>query len=109
MPAKFPFMRWCRFLSQVAFICNLCFLICVLLQWKPVLANNALLSTVVITGYFLAPFVFNPVVNLLYAAIHIRKKPMNLFVPKWLALANFIFLLVQIVFVLFFLHDTFHT
>lgn len=107
--AKFLFMRWVSFLSRVAFICNLAFGLSVLLQWKPFVSNPALLSTIVVTGYFLAPFIFNPVANLFCLAMLLRKKPLTSRVPNWLALANFGFLIIQIVFVLFFLHDPFHT
>jgi hypothetical protein len=107
MPAMYCVMRWCRYLSQVAFVCNLAFLVCVLLQWKSVLPNNAVLSTVVILGYVLAPFVFNPAVTILYAVLLARRKPLAFYVPVWLALVNFIFLVLQLLFILFFLHDTF--
>ena len=102
-------MRGLHFLSRVAFICNLAFLLSVLLQWQPVISNKALLSTIVIAGYVLAPVLFSPVVNILYAVLLFKKKPLAAFVPRWLAVANFIFLLVQLLFVLFFLHDPFHS
>lgn len=102
-------MRRLLFLSRVAFICNLAFLLSVLLQWKPVVLNEGLVSTIIVTGYFLAPFLFSPVVNLAYAVILLQKKVLTSFVPKWLVLLNVGFLLVQILFVLFFLHDPFHS
>ena len=80
----------------------------VLLQWRLALSNQAALSTILIAGFFLAPFLFNPLVNLMYLAQIVRKLPLATYVPRWLACANFIFLLLQIVFVLFFLHDPFH-
>jgi hypothetical protein len=102
-------MRWLSLLSRVAFICNLAFLLCMLLQWKPFLSDSALLSNIVITGYVLAPFVFSPVVNVLYIITLFRKKPLTSWVPSWLIWINFIFLIVQFLFVLFFLHDPFHS
>ena len=102
-------MRWLPFLSRVAFVCNLAFLLGVLLQWQPFVPNGSLLSTVVIIGYFLAPFVFSPLVNALYAVVLLRKRPVAALVPKWLVWTNFIFLLAQVVFVLFFLYDPFHS
>ena len=102
-------MRWISFLSRVAFICNLAFLFSVLLQWKPVVSSQVLLSTVVIAGYFLAPFIFSPLVGVLYATILIQKKKFPASLPAWLIGLNFVFLLVQLIFVLFFLHDPFHT
>jgi hypothetical protein len=101
-------MRWCHFFSRVAFICNLFFLVSVLLQWRLFFTNPAALSTVLIAGFLLAPFLFNPLVNLVYLALLIRRKPLAIYVPQWLARTNFIFLLLQFLFVLFFLHDPFH-
>jgi hypothetical protein len=102
------FMRWCRFLSRVAFICNLFFVFGVLLQSAPFLSSEALRATILIAGFILAPFLFNPLVNLMYLVLLLRRKPLAPSVPRWLAVANFIFLLVQILFLLFFLHDPFH-
>jgi len=102
-------MRWLSFLSRVAFICNLAFVLSLLLQWKPFISNEALLSTIVVIGYFLAPLVFNPVVNIIYLIFLIRRNPLQASLPRWLVMANFGFLLVQLFFVLFFLHDPFHT
>lgn len=85
------------------------FLLCVLLQWKSVVPNNVVISTLIIIGYFLAPFVFSPVVTLLYAIALAQKKQLTLQVPRWLIVINFSFLLVQLIFVLFFLYDPFHT
>jgi hypothetical protein len=106
---KLLFMRWISFFSRVAFICNIAFVLCVLLQGRLFLRNQALVSTLVVAGYVLAPFVFTPVVNLLYATVLVRKKPLFLQVPKWLVVVNFSFLLVQLLFVLFFLHDPIHS
>src|SRR3954465_2660352 len=105
MPKKFRFMRWISFLSRGVFICNLAFLFSVLLQWKPLVSSQVLLSTVVIAGYFLAPFIFSPLVAILYGTILFQKKKFPTSLPVWLIGVNFVFLLVQLIFVLFFLHD----
>lgn len=102
-------MRLVSALSRVAFIANLAFLVCLLLQWRLFITNQSLLSTILVTGFFLAPFVFNPAANLSYAVLLVRKKKIGPFVPKWLRILNFIFLLLQLVFILFFLHDPFHS
>src|SRR5215203_2207968 len=99
-------MRWIPLLSRIAFICNLMFLFCILLQWKLFISNQVLLSTILTIGFFLAPFIFSPVVNLFYLAILLQKKSISTVVPKWLAVSNFIFLLLQAIFVLFFLYDS---
>ena len=100
-------MRWLLFLSRVAFICNLFFLLTVLLQWRNLIGDERVASTVVIIGYFFAVFVFSPIVNLSYGVTLLRKKPLFTFVPRWLVLTNFIFLLLQLQYI-FFLNDTIH-
>ena len=101
-------MRFIPFLSRVAFLCNLFFLLSFVLQWKPLVVNQTASSTIIITGYLLAPFFFSPVVNVLYAVLLLRKMPLPARVPLWLATTNFIFLLLQLIFVLFFLYDPFY-
>jgi hypothetical protein len=100
-------MRWLLFLSRVAFVCNLFFLLTVLLQWRNLIGDERVASTVVIIGYFFAVFVFSPIVNLSYGVTLIRRKPLFTFVPRWLVLTNFIFLLLQLQYI-FFLNDTIH-
>lgn len=100
-------MRWLLFLSRVAFICNLFFLLTVLLQWRNLIGDERVASTVVIIGYLFAVFIFNPIVNLSYGVTLVRKRPLFTFVPRWLVLANFIFLLLQLQYI-FFLNDSIH-
>lgn len=97
-------MRWTLFLSRVAFICNLFSIFAILLLWRNFIADETTVSIVLIAGYFLA-IIFNPVVNIIYAVLLLRKKQIELYVPKWLAITNFIFLLLQLQYI-FFLNDT---
>lgn len=99
-------MRWLLFLSRIAFICNLFFLLTVLLQWRNLGGNEAIISTIIIIGYVFAVLV-NPLVNIFYLFMLIRKKQLFQTLPKWLVLTNFIFLLLQLQYLLF-LNDTFH-
>lgn len=101
-------MRWLLFLSRVAFVCNLFFLLSALLQWKAFISDQSVVSTIVIAGYFLAVFLFSPLVNVLYGAQAILKKNLFQVVPRWLVLTNFLFFVLQIVFITFYLNDTFH-
>jgi hypothetical protein len=99
-------MRWLLFLSRVAFICNLLFVVSAVLQWKPFIANEGIVSTIVISGYFLAVFVFSPLVNVLYVVqAFIRKNGFGV-VPRWLVLSNVFFFLIQIVFITLYLNDS---
>ncbi len=101
-------MRWLLPISRIAFVCNLFFLLSAGLQWTTFLVNEAVVSTIVITGYFLAIFIFSPLVNFLYGVHWVLRKKLFWLVPRWLVISNFIFLLLQIVFIIFYLNDTFH-
>lgn len=101
-------MRWLLFLSRVAFILNLLFLFSALLQWRQFIGEQAVVSTIVIGGYFLAVFVFSPLVNVLYGAQALLKKNLFQVVPRWLVITNFLFFILQIIFITFFLNDTIH-
>lgn len=99
-------MRWLLFLSRVAFICNLLFVVSALLQWKAFIPNAGVVSTIVIGGYFLAVFVFSPLVNVLYVVQALVKKNLVLEVPRWLVVSNVLFFLVQIIFITLYLNDS---
>ena len=100
-------MRWLLFLSRIAFICNLFFLLTVLMQWRNIIGDERVASTVIIIGYFFAVFFFTPVVNLSYGLALLRRKALFAWVPRWIVLSNFIFLLLQLQYILF-LNDTIH-
>ncbi|RYZ23518.1 MAG: hypothetical protein EOO16_04625 [Chitinophagaceae bacterium] len=92
-------MRGTLFLSRIAFICNVFFLLAVGLRLGVPANLQVVVSTIGIIGFVLAAL-FNPLVNLVYAGLLIRKR-LALSVPVWLAVANFIFLLLQIQYILF--------
>lgn len=100
-------MRWLLFLSRIAFICNLFFLLTLLLQWRNIIGDERVASTVIIIGYFFAVFFFNPLANLSYGIALLRRRALFSSVPRWLVVANFIFLLMQLQYI-FFLNDTIH-
>lgn len=99
-------MRWLLFLSRVAFICNLFFIVSAALQYKNLELNQQVVSTILILGYFLAVFIFNPLANLFYFVTLFTRRRLFSIVPSWLVMANFIFLLLQALFIIFFLNDT---
>jgi len=99
---------WLTFLSRVAFLCNLFFLATVILHFRNYVTDQAAVSTIVIIGYFLSLFLFNPLVNITYLILLIRKKKLFAVVPAWLVIANFIFLLLQLLYILY-LNDTQHS
>ena len=99
-------MRWLSFLSKLALVCNIFFLVSVALQFNSFLEDQAIVSTIVIIGYALAVFIFTPLVNMIYFALLVLRKKLFDVVPKWLVLTNFIFLLLQILYVILFLNDS---
>ena len=97
-------MQWLLFLSRTAFISNIFFLIAFSLRLSNWIQNEQIISTVIVIGYLLVAL-FNPVVNVLYVVLLIfarrRLKP----IPLWLIVANALFLIMQIFYILY-LNDT---
>jgi len=92
-------MRFTLFLSRIAFICNVFFLLALLLRMISTPVSPHLVSTVGIIGYGLV-LLFNPLVNLIYLFLLLRGK-LGQLQPRWLVFANFIFLLLQLQYILF--------
>jgi hypothetical protein len=99
-------MRWLSFLSKLALIGNFFFLMTVALHFYRFLEDQVLVSTVVIIGYALAVFVFTPLVNILYFVFSVLRKKLFDIVPSWMVITNFIFLLLQIAYIIFFLNGS---
>ena len=97
-------MRWLSFLLKVAFVCNLFFLFTVLLHFSSFLQDQALISTIVIMGYFLSVLVFNPIANIVCLVVLLFRKELFDIVPAWLVIANFIFLILQVLYIILFLN-----
>ena len=92
-------MRWLLFLSRLAFISGIFFLLTVSLQITNWSADEAITSTIVIIGYFLSIFII-PVVNLCYLAALAIRKSLNP-VPLWLSLANLLLLFLQLFYIFY--------
>jgi hypothetical protein len=92
-------MRFVLFLSRIAFICNLFFLLALVVRFINLAGNSVAVSTIGITGYLLVAL-FNPLVNIIYLTLLIRRKLFDN-LPRWLVLSNFIFLLLQLQYILF--------
>ena len=84
------------FLSRVALICNVCFLITLLLHYIPAVANGIFSSTLIILGTVMA-IVINVLMNILYLIIVFCGRPIRKFVPVWLMSVNFLFLILQVI------------
>jgi hypothetical protein len=100
-------MRWLLFLSRLAFICNIFFLLAVSLQLTNWVHNQDIAATIAIIGYFMV-VLFNPLVNILYFILFIIRKKFWTIVPSWLIASNILFLVMQIFYILY-LNDTKHT
>jgi hypothetical protein len=84
-----------RFLSRVAFICNLCFLLLSFSQWLPQLPDNALTSDLIMLGWPLAVAV-NIFVNLALIGMLVIGRLRKTRIPVWLIIVNFIFFALQL-------------
>ena len=99
-------MRWLLFLSRLAFICGLFFVISFTLLIKKWVKDPALESTIITIGYAMG-MILLPVTNLCYLAVFVIKKKLRKYVPLWLILANLLFLLFLIYFI-FYLNDPYY-
>ncbi|HEY9364421.1 MAG TPA: hypothetical protein VIQ00_14230 [Chitinophagaceae bacterium] len=93
-------MRWLLFLSRLAFICNIFFLLSASLQVYDWAANNDFNGTIIIIGYFMA-LLLNPLVNLTCLVILVIRKKLPDVLPTWLPLANLVFLIMQLLFIIY--------
>ncbi len=82
-------------LSRIAFICNLLFALCLLIQRRGEwIHQQDINGTIIVLGWLLAPFL-NLLFNILYWVQRALRKPLQ--VPLWLVIANLLFLICQII------------
>jgi len=93
-------MRWLLYLSRLAFICNLFFLLSASLQVYDWAQNSEVKSTILIIGYFLSLFL-NPIANLCYLMAAVLRKNVTAIVPAWLMIMNIVFLVIQLLFIIY--------
>jgi len=98
-------MRLIRFLSRLAFICNICFLLASFTQWLPVLPDNDLLSDIIVLGY-LVSLIVNLIVSLTLMILMPAGRLRRSGIPVWLLIVNFGFFTVQIVLLILNRHPT---
>jgi len=92
-------MRWLLFLSKLAFICNLAFLVSFIFRFTNWLTNHEIQQYIIIIGWVLS-VIFNPLVVLCYLLFFLIKRKGLLIVPAWLTVMNVFFLFLQLVFLL---------
>ena len=93
VPCAYSMFRL-SFLSRVAFICNICLLLAMVMRYYSFVSSRDLQSTILVSGLVLS-FMINGVVNIAYAVLLIRKIKLKTYVPIWLATINFLFLVFQ--------------
>ncbi len=93
-------MRWVLFLSRLAFVCNVFFLLAISLQYFRWIAYENIEATVIIIGYGMVVLI-NPFINLCYGVLFFLCREKLATVPRWLRIANFVFLLLQIFYIIY--------
>jgi hypothetical protein len=99
-------MRWLLFLSRLAFICGVAFIISFSLLLSKGINDPTLESTIITIGYTMGMIIL-PVTNLCYLVVFLVKRKLREYVPLWLIIANVIFLLLLIYFI-FYLNDPYY-
>jgi hypothetical protein len=89
-------MRWLLFLLRVAFLCNLFFIVCVILRYKNVIDDQSLKGFIVVVGWLIAPVVTVTVNVILLSSYILKRIPLD-FIPKWLIVVNIIMQLAQLI------------
>ena len=99
-------MGWLQFLSRLAFICGLFFLLAISLRIWDWIPDEHIVSTIITIGYFIGLIVV-PFSCLCYIVIMLRRNKPGRYVAPWLVVANFIFLL-ALLFYIFYLDDPYY-
>lgn len=89
-------MRILPFLSRVALLCNLFFVVCLVLRVNHFTSSKDLEGFFIITGWIIAPLV-TLLVNVWAVVLMAVRKPIP--VPRWQSILNALFLLLQLIFI----------
>jgi hypothetical protein len=81
---------------RVAFLCNLFFIVCVILRYKNVIDDQSLKGFIVVVGWLIAPVVTVTVNVILLSSYILKRIPLD-FIPKWLIVVNIIMQLAQLI------------
>src|SRR5687767_14083312 len=95
-------MGWLRFLSRLAFICGIFFLLSLSLLFKNWLKDESLVSTIITMGYFIG-LLMVPLTVACYLGVILVKGNISKYVSRWLVIGNLFFLLV-LMFYIFYLN-----
>jgi hypothetical protein len=92
-------MRWLLFLSRLAFICGICFLLSLSLLIKEWTKDQDLGGTIITIGVFIGILVV-PGTLLCYLIVILRKKRLTAIVPVWLVISNILFLFFLLIYII---------
>jgi drug/metabolite transporter (DMT)-like permease len=99
-------MRWLLFLSRLAFICGVFFVVALSLLINDWIKDPTTNSTIITIGYVMG-IILLPVTLLCYMGVLITKRRIREYVPLWIILANILFFLLLIYFI-FYLNDPYY-
>lgn len=99
-------MRWLLFLSRLAFICGICFLVALGFLMSKKDNNEPYSQTVVTIGVVLGGIIV-PFTVLCYIFLAAIGKKLRKIVPLWLIIANIAFLFIFL-FYIFYLNDPYY-
>jgi hypothetical protein len=92
-------MRWLLFLSRLAFICGIFFLLTVSLQINNWSQDETITQTIIFIGYVFG-LLMVPIINICYLVVLMVKKTLWP-VPLWLSLCNLLFLILQFIYIFY--------
>ncbi|MEO5564896.1 MAG: hypothetical protein ABIR18_15725 [Chitinophagaceae bacterium] len=92
-------MRWLLFLSRLAFICGICFLLSLSLRFYEWTKDQDLAATIITIGFFMGILVV-PGTLLSYLVVLMVKKNLTAFVPLWLVISNILFLFALLIYII---------
>lgn len=87
-------MNKLSFWHKLAFIANICWLLTWLMKYYTIIPGGDLQSSIIITGLVIANIV-NGIVNL-WTGFLLSQRKLPADIPRWLMIANFVFLIPQL-------------
>ena len=100
-------MRWLLFLSRLALICGICFLLALLLP-ESLISDQDLAGTLITIGLFIGMIIV-PITLLCYLGVLIAKKNLTAIVPLWLVVANIMCLVLYLLYIIVINDQSHHT
>ena len=99
-------MRWLLFLSRLAFICGLSFLVSLGIAMTRTENQEPISSTIIVIGYGMG-MVLVPLTVLCYLLVGVATNKLRKTVPLWLINANILFLFILLYYI-FYLNDKYY-